>query len=480
METALLPLLPTAPVTGHQPGTIDGVRPERQFARMTPLATLSQKLLNGTVTSRELVDRALDAITAADGEGPRAILQYDAKRAIAAAEAVDALKKAGYAPSPLAGIPLSVKDLFDIAGEVTTAGSVLLKNAPAAEKDAPAIARLRRAGLILIGRTNMTEFAYSGVGLNSHYGTPKNPYDRNTGRIPGGSSSGAAVSVTDGMAAAAIGTDTGGSIRIPSALCGLTGFKPTARRIPTDGVYPLCESLDSIGPLAPTVSCCAAIDGILSGNTSRAVPELPVSGLRLAVPQAYVLDDLDQDVAKAFEAALSRLSDAGAQINEIPFECLADIPRINANGGIYAEAWAVHENQFGASRDQYDPRVAARLERVSGISATEYIKLLQARAALIAEADDITAPFDAAILPTTPSSAPPIAALEADEEVYVSINMRMLRNTFCFNFLDRCALTIPMHQPDMAPSGLMVIGETMGDTRLLSAGLAIEKTIRRA
>jgi aspartyl-tRNA(Asn)/glutamyl-tRNA(Gln) amidotransferase subunit A len=445
---------------------------------MTPLAELADDLNAGRVRSRDLIESALSAIEDPAGEGARTMLKIHAAKTRDEADASDRLRAVGIVPSPIAGLPISVKDLFDLAGDVTTAGSVLLKDAPPATEDAPAIGRLRRAGAIIIGRTNMTEFAYSGLGLNPHYGTPRNPWDRATGRIPGGSSSGAAISVTDGMAAAAIGTDTGGSVRIPSALCGLTGFKPTARRITRQGAYPLSHSLDSIGPLAPTVTCCAVLDGVLADQESALPGPPPLAGLRLGVPQTLVQDDIEDYVATAFAAALASLSRAGAHVKDVDFSELAEIPRINAHGGIYAEAYAVHRRQLEASESHYDPRVASRILRVKGLSAADYYDVLRAREDLIDRANRVTAAFDAVLLPSTAMVAPAIADLETDEKLYAARNILMLRNTFCFNFLDRCALSIPMHQPGDAPAGLMVVGETMGDGRLLSIGQAIEKAMK--
>src|SRR5262249_45374825 len=245
------------------------------------------------------------------------------------------------APSRFAGIPVSVKDLFDIAGDVTTAGSVALRDAPAAQRDAAVIARIRAAGFIPLGRTNMTEFAYSGVGLNPHYDTPRNPYDRATGRMPGGSSSGAAVSVTDGMAVGALGTDTGGSCRIPAALCGIVGYKPTAKRIPTNGVLPLSFTLDSVGPLARTVACCAALDAVMAGEEADDLRPYRIDGLRLAAPQTVVLDGMDQAVADAYAAALSRLANGGAKIVDLPFVEFNEVAILNRQGGFIAsEAYA--------------------------------------------------------------------------------------------------------------------------------------------
>src|SRR5712691_6678928 len=255
--------------------------------------------------SRALVEDCLARIKDPAGEGGRVFLKVHAEAALAAADYYDRLRARGAAPSPFAGIPVSIKDLFDVAGDVTTAGSVVLRDAPPAKYDAPAVARLRAAGFIPIGRNNMTEFAFSGLGINPHYDTPRNPYDRKTGRVPGGSSSGAAVAVTDGMALGAIGTDTGGSCRIPAAVCGVVGFKPTAHRIPTAGAFPLSTSLDSVGPLAATVECCAVLDAVLAGEPVVDLPPFPLEALRVAVPQTMVLDSLEPAVAQAFERALA-------------------------------------------------------------------------------------------------------------------------------------------------------------------------------
>ena len=446
---------------------------------MTPLRTLADDLDAGRTTSRNLVEQALARIGDPAGEGARVMLKVDEDAARAAADESDRLRAAGIVASPIAGLPVSLKDLFDVAGEVTTAGSVVLQNAAPAAADAAVVARLRRAGAVIIGRTNMTEFAYSGLGLNPHYGTPKNPWDRDTGRIPGGSSAGAAVSVTDGMAAAALGTDTGGSVRIPAALCGLAGFKPTQRRVPLEGVFPLLKSLDSVGVLAPTVACCAIMDAVLADEPPLAPVPRAIGNLSFAVPQSLVLEALDDYVAANFAAALTRLSAAGATLKEIPFAELLEIPELNKGGAIYVEAYAVHRTLLERSRDMYDPRVAGRIMRVAAVEAVDYIDVIAARAGLIDRANAVTAPFDGVLMPTTATVAAQIAVLEADEKLYNQTNLLMLRNTFCANFLDRPALTIPMHRPDDAPpAGLMIMGEVGGDAGLIEAGLAVESVLR--
>jgi aspartyl-tRNA(Asn)/glutamyl-tRNA(Gln) amidotransferase subunit A len=327
----------------------------------------------------------------------------------------------------------------------------------------------------------MTEFAFSGLGINPHYGTPRNPYDRVNGRIPGGSSSGAAVSVSDGMAAAAIGTDTGGSLRIPAALCGLTAFKPTARRVSTRGVLPLSKSFDSVGPLAPTVACCARIDAVLSGDPFGPLVPSALQGLRLGVLQGYVLNDLDNDVARRFDAALSILSAAGATVTESRFDTLEEIPGCYANGGIPAfESYDWHRQLISKHREMYDPRVLVRILRGKEISPPEYMDLLDRRQKIISEAERAFTSVDVWLLPTVPRIAPRIAGLVADDAAYVQANATMLRNPNVFNFLDGCALSIPCHLPGEAPVGLMVAAPGGHDHTLLSIGAAIETALATA
>jgi len=445
---------------------------------MKPIQALAADLAAGRTTARALADAAIARIGDKSGEGARAFVHLDEARIRAEADASDALRRAGIVPSPLAGIPISVKDLLDVKGEVTRAGSIVLKDEKPAAADAEIVRRLRAAGAIVAGRTNMTEFAFSGLGLNPHYGTPSSPWDRKTGRIPGGSSAGAGVAVADGMSAAAIGTDTGGSIRIPAALNGITGFKPTARRVPTTGCFPLSKTLDSIGPLAPTVACCALVDAVLSGGPIEAPSSLPLAGLRFAVPQTLVLDEMDDTVTKVFADALTALSRAGAKIVEIPFREFGEIPQISAKGGIIgAEAFAIHRKRVATDGNRYDPRVRVRIERGGQMNVADYIDVLNARTRLIATADAITAQYDAMLMPSVPRIAPPIAELKASDDAYAKNNVLMLRNTTVGNFLDRCGLSIPCHRAGEAPVGLMVVGETMGDRRLLGIGQAVEAAL---
>jgi aspartyl-tRNA(Asn)/glutamyl-tRNA(Gln) amidotransferase subunit A len=440
------------------------------------IASLAADLAAGRTTSRALAEQALARIADPGGEGSRTFIKVYRQQALAAADASDALRKAGIVPSPLAGIPVSIKNLCDVAGETTLAGSKALDDAPPAAADAPVVARLRAAGAVIVGSTNMSEFAFSGVGTNPHYGTPGNPADRS--RVPGGSSSGAAASVADGMAVAALGTDTGGSVRIPSALCGITGFKPTARRVPIDGVVPLSTSLDSIGPLAASVECCAIVDAIFAGQPIDVPAPARLDALSFAVPKHYVLNDLDATVSAAFSRALSALSASGVHITEIDLPMLDELSAINAKGGFAAsEAYAWHRALLARRGSDYDPIIAPRIQRGADISAADYIDLVGRRSDLQKRVAAVTADFDAVVMPTCPIVAPRIADV-ATPEGFTHNNLLLLRNCTVGNFLDRCALSIPCHRPGELPVGFMVMGETMTDRRTLAIGRAVETVLR--
>jgi aspartyl-tRNA(Asn)/glutamyl-tRNA(Gln) amidotransferase subunit A len=447
------------------------------MSRTPTLEHLAADLAQGRTTARRLVEECLARIDDPAGEGARAFTLIAREEARLAAEAIDKLRAAGAAPSRFAGIPISIKDLFDVRGQVTKGGSRALDDRSAAAEDAPSVARLRAAGFILIGRTNMTEFAFSGVGLNPHYGTPKCAFDRKTGRIPGGSSSGAAISVADGMAHVGLGTDTGGSCRIPAAYNGIVGFKPTASRVPTAGALPLSPTLDSIGPLARSVACCRAIDAILSGNGERASHSAGIRGLRIAAPRNYVLDGIDDHVGRDLERALAALSDAGALVDRLDVPEFDDIPRINAKAGFAApEAFAWHEELIAKRGADYDPRVLVRINRGKEQSAVDYIRLLADRVRLIAAVETRLGAYDVIALPTVPTVAPPIAALDKDED-FGRINLQALRNPTVVNMIDGCAISLPMHAPGAAPTGLMLAALRGRDHALFSIAAAIEALI---
>ncbi len=444
------------------------------------IASLTAALDAGTLTSRALVERCLARATDPAGEGARAFIHLDADRARATADAMDALRKAGAAPSPLAGIPIGIKDLADIQGHVTRAGSAALADSAPATADAPVVARLRAAGLILLGRLNMTEFAYSGMGINPHYGTPLSPWDRASKRVPGGSSSGSGVAVADGMAYGALGTDTGGSCRIPAAFNGVVGYKPTARRVPTSGVVPLSATLDSIGPLARTVACCATLDAIMAGETPRPLVPRPLAGTRLFVPENIALDGLDARVSADFDATLATLSAAGAHITRgrfAPFERIASC--LEKGGFSAAESFAWHRELIQTKRNQYDPRVLARILFGERQSAAEFIDLLaNRRAAMAAYAAELET-YDAILSPTVPIVAPRIADLETDEE-FNRVNMLALRNALMINIFDGCSIALPMSRPGAAPTSLMLSAAPMADHRLFALSHAVESALAGA
>ena len=382
------------------------------------VAELSLMLAAGRTTSRRLVEQALTRIQDPAGEGGRAFMKVYGDAALAEADHSDHLRARGIVRSPVEGLPISIKDLFDISGDVTRAGSVALANNPPASRDAPAVARLRAAGAIIMGRTVTVEFAFGGVGLNPHYGTPRNPFDRASGgRIPGGSSSGAAVSVTDGMAVMGLGSDTRGSVRIPSALCGITGFKPTQQRVPRDRVFPLSYTLDSVGPLASSVACCAVYDAILAndGPASAAAPPpaVPPSRLRLLVPRRSLLfDDLEPAVGAAFDRALDVLRTAGATIVED-----ADVSAIERaqqlyNGGGFAapEAYAIHRDLLAKHEAKYDPRVSSRIVMGADCKAADYVQLGLDRKQAVREISEMMLGFDAMVYPTCGARLPRVPA----------------------------------------------------------------------
>ena len=451
---------------------------EASMSNTPTLATLAADLESGRTSARKLVDDCLAKIADTSGEGARVFIHVDAEAAIEAAEAMDRLREVKAAPSPFAGIPVSIKDLFDIKGQVTRAGSRALEDSAPAEVDAPVVARLRRAGFIVIGRTNMTEFAYSGIGINPHFGTPKGTWNRKVGHAPGGSSSGAAVSVADGMAHGALGTDTGGSCRIPAAYNGIVGFKPTQKRVPLDGGVPLSFTLDSFGPLARSVPCCAALDSVLADEPFIPLQPRSIKGMRLAVPTTVALDDLDDAVAKTFERALETLARAGALIERIAVPEFLDVGVMGAKGGFAAaESYAWHRYLLTSKGDVYDPRVSTRILRGEAITAAEYIDLIGARKSLIARAAVRLAPYDALVMPTT-ANTPPVIADLADDKAFAKANLASLRNCTLINMIDGCAISLPCHREGEIPVGLMLAASGGADRRIFELAAGMEAAIR--
>ena len=382
--------------------------------------------------------------------------------------------------TPLMGLAVSIKDLFDVHGEVTSAGSVALADAPPASQDCAAVARLRAAGAAIIGRTNMTEFAFSGVGVNPHFGTPVNPADAQVERVPGGSSSGAAVSVATGAAFVGLGSDSGGSTRIPAALCGIVGFKNTARLVPTEGAVPLSTTLDTACAMTRSVRDAVLVHEILAGRTVERA-NTPLSGLRFAVARTSMLDALDDTVARAFDRALATLRDAGAAVDEIALDAIHDLGTIQATGGFSAaESYSWHRELLAQAGDRYDPRVRIRIERGANMKAFEYVDLVRARCEWIARVIDSLQGYDAVLSPTVPIVSPPIAQVapgaERDAEFF-RVNALLLRNTSVVNMLDGCAITIPCHAPGELPAGLMIWQSAMHDDAVLNIALQAEAAL---
>lgn len=443
---------------------------------MTTLWQASQQLQAGASAPETFTETALKAAGDPDGEGSRVFIRRYEEKAKTQAHQAGLRWQNHAALSPIDGLPVSIKDLFDVKGEATTAGSRLLVNAPPATADASIVTRLTQAGAAIIGKTNMTEFAFSGLGINPHYATPANPWRPEEKRIPGGSSSGAAVAVANGMCLGAVGTDTGGSVRIPAALCGLTGFKPTASRIDQTGTLPLSTSLDSIGVIAHDVRSCWLLDSTLAA-TPLELQTFDLSQAHFAVPQSRVLDDLDEEVTQAWQSALEVLRNAGATLTGLPLREFEELNVMNGRGGITAyEAWQWHQHKALAQPEAYDPQVLVRVQRGSLLTEQDAAELYQQREAWRQRINSALTGFDALLMPTVPRIAPTIGSLD-DPQRYMEINALMLRNTSIINMLDGCALSLPCHQPGNAPVGLSLASVHGDDARLISWSLAVETAL---
>ena len=426
---------------------------------------------------RDRLEQALARIADPNGEGTRACLSIYAQVARSAADEADARAARGSSLGPLDGVIVSIKDLFDVAGEVTRAGSKIL-----AEEGAPAIAdavvvqRLRAAGAVIVAKTNMTEFAFSGIGANPHFGTPGNPYDRE--RVPGGSSAGAPVTVADGMCDIAIGTDTGGSVRVPAALCGLVGFKPSRQRVPTTGAFPLSKTLDSIGPIARNVADCAKADAVMAGEVFAPPEPVALAGLRIGIAEGLPLDRLDASVTAAFAKGVARLDPAGVRVSHETLAFLDDMVAINSRGGILApEACAVHGDRLKRRAADIDPNVRVRIERGCAVTEADYAEMMRERARLLGALDARLGSLDALVMPTTAIIAPTIAEV-ADPHVFAARNAAVLRNTTIINFFDLCAITLPLPVAAGAlPVGLMLAVRNGHDRRLFGIAAAVEKLL---
>jgi len=422
--------------------------------------------------SRDRLEQALARISDPDGEGARTFLTVYSEQARETADAADRRAAEGKSLGPLDGVIVSIKDLFDVAGEPTRAGSLILADEARASRDAPVVERLGRAGAVIVGKTNMSEFAFTGVGANPHYGTPGNPSDRS--RVPGGSSSGAAVAVADGMCEISIGSDTGGSTRIPAALCGLVGYKPTKHRVPAEGAFPLSWTLDSIGPIARTVADCVKADAVLAGEKPWVIEPAGLNGLRLGVPQEQALHDLDFTVSRALDVALGQLIRADAIVSAVEFSEFNEMDGVNKVATIpTAEAWRIHRDWLATRSDDYDRRVKWRIELGSRVDDAAYARMLADRDALVRKLDERLTQYDALVLPTTPIVAPTLAEIETDEG-FQRANRLLLRNTAIANFFDLCAISLPLAGTEL-PVGLMVFARRDHDRRLFSIAAAIER-----
>lgn len=445
------------------------------------LGSALDQLREGRLSAAAALEQSLAAARApASAHAFTSLLGASAR---ATAAAIDAQVAAGVPRPPLGGLAVSVKALFDVAGQTTTAGSRLLADAAPAAADSPAVARLRAAGASLIGLTNMSEFAFSGVGINPHHGTPANPITHNIDgieRIPGGSTSGGAVSVATGAAWAALGSDTGGSIRIPAALQGLVGFKNTARLTPNEASVPLSPSLDTTCAVTRSVRDAVLLHEILA-QRRVALAGKPLAACRIAVVETLFLDDADDAVATSFERALRALSAAGARIETIALPALAELPALQTGGGLpAAESWAWHRRHLARAEVLYDPRVALRIRRGESISAADYIDLLAARRRWIAAMERSLRDFDAVASPTVPVVAPPLRPLLDSDEQFFTTNALLLRNTAAVNLLDGCAISLPCQRDGDLPAGLMLWQAGGHDDTLLDLALQAEAALATA
>ena len=427
------------------------------------------------LSCRDRLEQALSRIADPNGEGARACLSVYADAAGVGRIGGGARAAHGVSQGPLDGAIVSIKDLFDVAGEPTRAGSkILAEEAAPAEADAVVVRRLRAAGAVIVAKTNMTEFAYSAVGTNPHFGTPGNPRDR--ARVPGGSSAGAAVAAADGLCEIAIGSDTGGSVRIPAALCGVIGFKPSRQRIPTEGAFPLSFTLDSIGPLARSVADCAKADAVMAGEDFAPLEPVALAGLRFALAEGLPLEGLDDTVAAAFGAALDALDGAGVRITRDKLSLFDDMAEVNAKGGIVPpEACAVHRDRLARRAADVDPNVRVRIERGCAVPVADYIETIRARERLVRALDRRLAGTDALVMPTTAIVAPTIAEV-ADPKVFAAPNFMLLRNTAIGNFFDLCAISLPLKAA--LPVGLMLLARNGQDRMLLRMAAAVAELLQ--
>lgn len=439
---------------------------------------LAAKLRAGDISCEQLITERLELAHETDS----VFIALDDKTLLAQARKVDQQRAAGTA-KPLAGVPISLKDLFNVKGQKTLAGSVVLADkAPVETEDAEVVASLRKAGMLCFGRTNMSEFAFSGMGLNDHFPPLHSVWDQYGLRIAGGSSSGSAVSVALGIVPGTLGSDTTGSCRIPAAFNGIVGMKPSHGRLSLTGVYPLSHSCDAPGPLAVDVDSCFLLDQLMQGKTFSELPELApanIQKLRLLVPKGLVIEALDPEVEVAFKRAVDQLETLGAEIIRAPLPALDQCIDMfmNRNTVIY-EAWELHRELIESHGDEFGAYVRSRIESGRSVTEEEQAARYAEKAMLIEQVKQELAELevDAMIYPTVPC-IPPLVKDTQDPEKLGPINLRCLRNTSTVNYFDGCAITLPCHAEGEAPVGLMVSSVHGDDERLLEIAAAIEETI---
>lgn len=443
------------------------------------IAQLSVLIQSGEADPVAVTESVLDGIKSYADQA--IFIELTGDRALSEARASADRLRHGRSLGVLDGIPIAWKDLFDIEGMPTTAGSIVLSDAPLAKSDAAIVTALKQAGMIAVGRTNMSEFAFSGLGINPHYGTPHNPHGKGQPRIPGGSSSGAGAAVAAGLVPIAMGTDTGGSVRIPAALNGITGYKATHGRYAMSGIFPLSGNLDSLGPLCRTVQDAVWVDAAMRGRTSSEITRRPIEGLEVVIPENVVFDGAEPGVVAAFEATVERLNRKGVRFNRIKMPVFDEIFALMARYGalVTAEAFALHRERLaGADAARMDHRVVMRTRLGERTTTADYIAILAERRRMIAESEALIAGRLLAF-PAVAHVAPPIAPLEADDELFIAVNGKTLRNTLIGNFLDWCGVSMPCGRGDAdMPVGFLLSAPANCDEALLSAALSIEPVVQ--
>ena len=442
---------------------------------MMTIEEFGRRFRDGEVTSTQVTEECLRRIDA-DNARLNAFTLVMADEALRRAREADKEIATGTDRGPLHGVPISIKDIIDIRGVPTTASS-RVREGHVAERDAPVIAHLRQAGAVLVGKTNLHEFAFGTTSEDSAFGAVKNPRDPN--RSAGGSSGGSGASVAAGMALASIGTDTGGSVRIPAGVCGTVGLKPTLGEISIDGVVPLSRTMDHVGPLTASVADASLVYHALLGDTRTAPPvPMPMHGLRLAVPRKYFCDLLDDEVRPRFEAALERLRAAGAHLDEIEIRHAADIAPVYLHI-VLSDAAAYHAHTLETVPDRYTPPVRLRLEMGRYVMAEDYVRALAGREVLAREVDAALAQHDALVLPTLPIVAPPLGAATVEVgSAREPVRNVMLRLTQLFNVTGHPAVSIPAGASSSElPCGVQLVGCRHQTDALLKVALACEPQI---